>query len=107
MTSQNAIIGDEYGIDIPVSDVDNSAIVEEKKAARFSKTKEYQRLKDHFEARIKYYQAFLPDGRTLTEVDKKEREEMWVVANAIIAEFNQVINFYETSAQIVKEAENK
>lgn len=104
MAMQNGIIGDEFGIDIPETVVDDVELVAEKKAARYSRTREYKRLKEHFESRIVFYQGHLPNGEDVTT--STPSLEDWRVANAIIKEFNTVINFYETSSDIVKDAEN-
>lgn len=100
--SQNSIIGDNYGIDLPSVDVDKDELDEEKRMARFSKSKEFKKLKEIMEARISFYQKALPDGRAITEVDTAERAQMWVVANAVIGEFKMILAAYEDANEVVK-----
>lgn len=103
---QNAIIGDDsFGTELPETQIDDKALTEEKKAARYSKSAEYKKLKQHFESRIEFYQTYLPGGKPVAAASKMEREEAWAIANLLIAEFNTVINFYETAKEVVKEAD--
>lgn len=102
MGPQNGIIGDNYGIDLPELQVDKDVLAEEKAKARFSKTREFKRLKEQMQARIDFYQRALPDGRPLTAVDATERGNMWVIANAVIGEFNMLIADYENAAEVTK-----
>jgi hypothetical protein len=100
----NGLIGDTYGIDLPSVSVDRDELDEEKRMARFSKSKEFKRLKQIMESRIEFYQKALPDGRPLTDVDAIERAKMWVVANAVIGEFKMVLAAYEDASEVVKNA---
>lgn len=78
-------------------------LVEEKKMAKYSRSAEFKRIQEHFNERIKFYQSKLPDGRDIG-VGQLPTPEEWVIANAIIAEFNLVIDMYERAAEAVKEA---
>lgn len=101
--SEFGIIGDDsYGTELPETTVNDEVKQEQLAAARFSKTKEYKLLKEHFDQRIAYYQAFLPDGRAVTSVPKTELEGMWVAANVIIGEFKAVLDAYETANEYAK-----
>lgn len=102
MGPQNGIMGDNFGIDLPQAQVDKSALDEEKAMARFSKSKEFKKLKEMMEARIEFYQKALPDGRPITAVDGRERAEMWVIANAVIGEFNMILGAYENAKEVTK-----
>lgn len=103
MASQNGIVGDEYGIDIPTTQVDANVLTEEQKAARFSKKGEFKKLEAHWDATIKKYQQFLPDGRDVATVsDPAEAGRMWIVANRIIQELENVKNYYETAREVVE-----
>lgn len=102
MGPQNGIMGDNFGIDLPQAQVDKSALDEEKAMARFSKSKEFKKLKEMMEARINFYQKALPDGRPITAVDGMERAEMWVIANAVIGEFNMILSAYENAREVTK-----
>lgn len=98
---QHGIIGDEnFGTDLPETQVPERDLTSEKNAAKFSRTKEFQVLKEHLESRIEYYQKYLPNGRPLEE-DAPSPED-WRVANRIIGEFNAVITAYEQAAEVVK-----
>lgn len=98
--AEHGIIGDSFGTELPQTDVAAEDLNEELKMAKFSKTAEFQRLKDYLEARIKFYQTCLPDG---TLVDSKTSVQDWLVANAIIAEFTAVIEAYERAQEVVRE----
>lgn len=98
--AQNGIVGDDFGVTIPETQVAEDALIEEKKAAKYSRSHEYKKLKAHWEERIKYYQTFLPDGRPVVGLDKVD-PNMWVVANTIIAELQNVMNYYEDASEIV------
>lgn len=100
--SQNAIIGEAYGTDLPETSVPKDELDNERNLAKFSKTKEFQRLKQHLEDRIEYYQGFLPDGRPIDSVTKGDREGSWVIANAIIGELKFIINRYEAAQEVIK-----
>lgn len=103
MGPQNGIIGDNYGIDLPSLQVDKDVLAEERAKARFSKSKEFKRLKEQMEARIDFYQKALPDGRPLTAAgDMVEIGQMWVIANAVIGEFKMLIADYENAAEVTK-----
>lgn len=108
MPSQNAIIGDEdFGTNIPQTDVSDEALKLEKNLAKFSKSKEFEALRNHFEERIKYYQQTLPDGRNMEDRTRIPTPEEWVIANTVIAEFKAVLDTYDNAAQVVKEAQAK
>ena len=100
--AQHGLIGDNYGIDLPDVDIDKDELDEEKRMARFSKSKEFKKLKQIMESRIAFYQKALPDGRPLTEVDAIERGRQWEVANIVIGEFKMVLAAYEDANEVVK-----
>lgn len=103
MNPANGIIGDATGIDLPEATPDPQMLNEEKKMARYSKTAEFARIQEHFQERIDFYQQYLPDGRPIGAVPKKDLEAMWITANILIGEFKAVINMYETAAEVVSE----
>lgn len=99
---QNAVVGnDSFGIDLPRTVVTDEQLQPEKSMAKFSKTKEFQQLKEYLESRINFYQNFLPDGRPVSEAPTPEN---WIVANAIIGEFKTVLQTYELAAKAVEDA---
>lgn len=105
MASQNGIVGDDFGTVLPETEVPDTALDEEKKLARYSKTAEFKRLRDYFQSRIEFYQSFLPDGRPLTEAGKTASLNEWIIANQIIAEFNNVIAEYDRARETVDSVE--
>lgn len=104
MGPSNGIVGDSFGLDLPESVMDEQSLNEEKKMARYSKSKEFKRLKEYMEARINFYQKYLPDGRPVAATDNVTAED-WRVANTVISEFKNVIDQYELAADVVKRAE--
>lgn len=100
----NVIMGDSMGIDLPQATPDENSLSEEKNMARYSKTKEFKRIKNWCQERIRFYQSFLPSGQPVTEGgDYTKMGQNWIVANAIILELNSLMNAYETAAEIVEE----
>lgn len=99
--AENGIIGNNSGIDLPLTQIDERLLDDERKMAKFSKTDEFKRLKEHLDERINFYQTFLPDGRPLNSDVKAEN---WVIANAIIGELKGIILAYEQANQVVKDA---
>ena len=97
--AQNGIVGDNMGMDLPQTQVPKKDLSVEKNMAKFSKTKEYEALKEHLESRIGFYQGFLPDGRPINS--QVPTAEQWAIANAIIGEFRAVIDVYESAAENV------
>lgn len=93
---------DEGGFQPPQQAVPEEELKVEKQMAKFAKTKEFQLLKEHFEGRIEFYQKMLPDGRELTSsANMVELGQSWVVANAVIAELQLIINSYLNAAEAV------
>jgi len=103
MAEQHGIIGDDnFGTELPVTQPDEAGILEERHMAKFSKTKEYGKLKEHLDQRIEFYQAFLPNGEDLRNADVTKLGQQWAVANAIIAEFKAVLLTYENARDAVE-----
>ncbi len=99
----NGIIGEDYGMAIPETNLDDTQLIEEEKAAKYSRSHEYKKLKAHFQARIEHYQKLLPTGKPLSElVSLEELGSQWLIANSIIEELTAVMNYYETADEIVK-----
>lgn len=107
MGPSNAIIGDnDLPTQLPVTQIPDLVLEEEKKLAKFSKSAEFQRLKNYIEGRIDFFQHNLPDG-TPIEVSKMTHEERmahWMAANIVIREFNNLLNQYEQAREAVKSA---
>jgi hypothetical protein len=107
VAAENAIMGDDFGTDLPETQVDEAQVMAEKRIAKFVKSNEWKQIKEHLESRIGFYQGQLPDGKPLTE--SKSFEELgkgWLVAACIIGEFQMVIDQYEGIATQLKEAQS-
>jgi len=102
MGPQNAVIGDSFGIDIPQTQVQENDLVAEKSMAKFSKSNEFKKLKEHIESRIAFYQTCLPNGEMVAQ--SKPTAEDWRVANSIIGEFKAILMSYEEAREAVENA---
>lgn len=101
----NAVFGDQdEPTTLPQSVVPEAVLVEEKKMAKYSKTAEFKRLRDFMEARIKFFQKYLPGGQPVKEVPENERAAYWQAACVIIDEFQNVLNEYDQAAGVVNAA---
>lgn len=106
MQPQNGLIGDTYGTDLPQMQVEEDTLKEEKRMAKYSRSAEFKRIREHFEAKVAYYQQFLPGNVPVEQISEEERGKYWAVANIVIKEFNEVINMFELAKTVVDE-ENK
>ncbi len=105
MQPSNGIIGDTYGTDLPQMQVDEATLVDERKRAKFTRTAEFQRIKEHCEERISFYQTCLPNGAEIG-LDVAPSTEDWRVANRVIGELKLLMNMYETAKEAVDEEKN-
>lgn len=103
--AQNAVVGDDSPVNIPVTVVKDEDLAEEKNRAKFTTTKEFQWLKEYMENRIKFFQSYLPDG---TEVRFKQSgmtvEQLmvdWKVATNVIKEFEVILEHYRSAKEAV------
>lgn len=104
MEPNNAILGDaDSGIDLPQAMPQEDMLIEEKKMARYSRTAEFKRIRQHCEERIDFYQTKLPNGAEIG-LDVVPSIEDWRVANRVIGEFTLLMNMYEQAATAVEEA---
>jgi len=85
--------------------LEKEVLVEEKKMAKYSKTKEFKRIKEHCEDRIKFYQQYLPNGSEVA-LDVRPTAEDWAVANRVIGELKALMNMYQIASEAVKENED-
>jgi len=100
---QNVVMGDE--ITLPSTELPEEQLNEEKLLAKFSKTKEFKRLKDYLEGRIIFFQNHFPDGTPLAkETDHQKVADYWRVANVVIGEFKALLEVYENANEVVKSA---
>lgn len=87
---------------MPESEVDEDLLRREKEMARFAESSEYKKLAEHLESRKEFYKSYLPDGRPLTEKDSLDKlGQNWLVANAIIAEIDLILNNYKLAQENV------
>lgn len=102
----NAVVGDlDQPTDLPVTNVPDEMLEEERKLAKYSRTAEFKRLKEYMEGRIKFFQTYLPDGRSVSSLDPNVNlSEQWRAANIVIAEFQNVLNQYEQAKEVVDNA---
>jgi hypothetical protein len=100
--ANEVIQGDTFGTDLPKTQIDENLLNVEKNLAKYSKTKEFKALKEYLEARIKFFESFLPDGKEVRWSADSETGLKWVVANNVINEFKAVLNRYEQAADVVK-----
>lgn len=105
MGAKNALIGEDFGTDLPEMQVSEQDLAAEKDMARFSKSKEFKKLKEHLEERIKFYQTYLPDGRALGSTIPTAND--WVVANTVIGEFKAVLGAYEQAREAVENVQRE
>lgn len=99
----HGIVGNDYGIDIPETEYTDEQLAEVRKMAKFTRTAEYARQKDWAEAKIQFYQKYLPNGKPVSEAEAKEKAEHWVAANEIIGLLNEFMRSYESSAEEIAE----
>jgi hypothetical protein len=106
MGPQNGVVGDnDFGLDLPQSAPEQADISNEVAMAKFTRTAEFKRLKEHAISRIDFYQKYLPDGRPLTDIPEAERGYMWLAANVIIGELQMLFGSYEAAVEVVKKAQ--
>lgn len=96
----NGIIGDSMGVDLPQAQPDPEQLKDELAMASFSRSAEFQRLKDHLDSRIAFYQTCLPSGQPVS--DKMPTPAEWQAATVIITELRAIIGAYELAAETVK-----
>jgi hypothetical protein len=102
MQPDNVIMGDSTGVDLPKMQPNVNDLNEEKNMAKYSKTAEFKRIVEHCDARIAFYQQFLPDGRSV-DVGQIPTPEQWLIANTLIQEFNLLKGSYKLASDIVEE----
>jgi hypothetical protein len=81
--------------------------------AKFSKTKEYKKLREFMEARISFYQKFLPNGAQVegrpdnnngfsVNVPHGDLTSNWIAACIVIKELENILGEYEQAAEVAK-----
>lgn len=104
--AENVIEGDSAPTELPKTIVSEELLNEEKRKAKYSKTKEFKEIVEYWTARKKFFQEYLPVGMEVRfQVPSKEIAQQWVLANNIINEINAFLLQYENATEVVKEAE--
>ena len=106
MGPQNGIVDNlPPELQTPQSNIDEKALNEEKNLAKYSKTKEFKAIKEYWEARIEFFQKFLPfGGEVRYQVPNDDIAQQWVLANNMINEIQVFLNRYENAKNVVDEA---
>lgn len=104
---QNAIPGDEYGTELPKTEVPIEDLAEEKKMAKYSESAEFKRFRQIMEGKITHYEHFLPGGKLPADIPEEERGKWWAVADIVIREFKEILGYYDIASEIVKEESGK
>lgn len=100
--SQNGVVDQSFGTELPVSKVPDEILARENSMAQFTKTDEFTILKEYLEGRIEFFQKHFPNGDPISgEKDLERLSHWWIVANLVIGEFNAVLNAYTTAKQAV------
>lgn len=111
MGPKNGVVGDQFGTELPQSQIPEQDLSRERNMAKFSKSEEFAVLKKVIEAKIEYYRAYLPGNPqspvAINLVSNEERGHAWVIADTIINEFDSLIQAYEQAAEAVKDESAK
>lgn len=101
----NAIIGDAQPIQLPQmpDDQHEEALLELRKKAKYSRSKEFAEIRERVEAKIVYYQCFLPGGIPPENIPEEERGKYWGLANLLIKELREIIDPYTDAEELLKE----
>ena len=106
----NAVMGDlDEPVNLPETTVPDEVLLEEQKLAKYSKTAEFKRLREFMEARIKFYQNYLPDGRPIKDVNLPNdvMATNWKAASIVVSEFTNILSEYDQAAEVVKDAKRQ
>lgn len=100
----NTILDDSTGVELPQMRVDSDILNEEKKKAKYSKSREFIEIREYWESRKVYYQSFLPGNIPVESITEEERGKYWAVANMLINEIDLFLGSYDNAVEAVKEA---
>ena len=103
MNPQNVILGDETGIELPQKPIDDEALNELRRKAKYSRYKEYAELRAKAQDRIDFYKRFLPNGELVGTTSPEDLARKWELANILIAEFEGLFGENENATQILKD----
>lgn len=93
---------------MPTTNLPEQNLAAEINMAKFSKTKEFKKLKEVIETRIEYHRQYQPGGNGETiafrDMSNDERGYRTLAADLVISELRALIEAYEQAEQVVKEA---
>lgn len=102
MGPTNAVMGnDSYGTELPRAQVDPEQLAIEQRMAKYSKSDEFKKLKEHLEGRINFFQQHLPNGASIEDLPIEEIGPRWIAANIVIKELKSIIGAYENARDSV------
>lgn len=99
---QNGLMGEAFGIDLPQTGVEEQDLTLERSMAKYSKTEDFKRIKEHLESRIAFYQGHLPDGTSV--MVSMPSIAQWQAANVIIGELKAILASYELATEVVEKS---
>jgi hypothetical protein len=101
----NAVMGDQDSpTELPKSNVMKNFADGDLQMASYAEHSEYKRLREFMQNRAKFYQKYLPDGKQIQNLSKKERDEHWVAACIVIREIENILDSYERIHKAVANA---
>ena len=103
--AEHGIVGDAHVTELPETEVLVEELAEEKKMARYSRSKEFERLRDYMEGRIQFFQRHLPDGRPIAGAVDEDLISNWKAANIVIGEFKSVLTEYDNARDAVENSD--
>lgn len=108
----NGIMGDDnFGVQLPQTQLPEQDLSRERSMARFSKTKEFKILKEAMESRMKFWDTYAPgsDMNPVMYRDLSNEERGWrgLVAAVLKDEFKSIIGAYEQATEVVNESNKK
>lgn len=103
---QNVIPDDNFGLELPTSQIDQPQLDEEVRKARYSKTKEFKEIKQYWEDRRSFFQSYTPGGAEIRfQIPDENVAQQWVLANNMINEIDAFLSRYSDAAKAVKDAQ--
>lgn len=105
---QNVVTGDNFGTDLPQTVVPADDLAVERNMAKFSKSREFKKLKDAIDTKIEFYKHYLPDGKPVTAHTDKDLAEIgrhWLIANMVIGELEEILTAYELAREAVRNSD--
>lgn len=114
MTSANGIIGSNSSpLDMPAkADVQADDRKDLQHAAAFSKSVEFQQLKELIETKVAHWQQYVPgpsgevlagDHVDVKQLSNEERGWRWLAADSVISELRGIVAAYEQAAELLKD----